>query len=98
MSKNDMTSVEESWKVTIKHLSSARGLLPNDMLFDEAKEFDKDYLEYLEHNELGLALNSLDDLGLLCNAPNQFWKYLELAASNMGLAAEAKRFNEIQNT
>lgn len=48
----DMTSLEESWKVTIGHLEAARKLLPEEMFFEEAKAFDKEYLEYLEHNEL----------------------------------------------
>lgn len=94
----DMTSLEESQKVTIGHLEAARKLLPEEMFFEEAKAFDKEYLEYLEHNELELAMNSLNDLGVLCNAPSGFWRQLELAASNMGLASEEQRFKQVQNT
>lgn len=93
-----MTSLRKSWKITTEYLVTARKLLPEEMFFDEAKVFAKEYTEYLEHNELELALNCLDDLGILCNAPDEFWKYLELAAENMGLDNEVKRFKDIQNT
>ncbi|WOT03969.1 hypothetical protein [Shewanella youngdeokensis] len=81
-----------------KHLKAGRALLPENVLFEEAKVFDKEYIEYLEHNELELAMNALDDLGLLCNAPDNFWHQLKLAASNMGLTSEVQRFKQIQNT
>ena len=81
----DMTSLEESWKVTIKHLKDGRKLLPDEMFLEEAKVFDKEFTEYIEHNELELAMNSLDDLGLLLNASSMFWHHLELAATNMRL-------------
>lgn len=93
-----MASLEESWSVTIKHLTAGRALLPQEMFFEEAREFDKEYAEYLDHNELELAMNVLDDLGLLCGAPNEFWHHLATAASNMGLADDAERFKQIQNT
>ncbi len=93
-----ISSLEKSWRVSINHLKAARLLLPEEMFFEEAKTFDKEYSEYIEHNELELAMNSLDDLGLLCNAPDEFWKFLELAAENMGLLDEANRFKKIQNT
>ncbi len=96
--RRTMTSHEESWKVTIKHLKAGRALLPQDMLFEEEKVFKKEYAEYLDHNELELAMNALDDLGLLCNAPNEFWHQLESAASNMGLTDKAVRFKQRQNT
>lgn len=93
-----MASLEESWTVTIEHLKASRALLPQEMLFEEAKVFEKEYAEYLDHNELELAMNALDDLGLLCNAPIEFWYQLESAASNMGLSDEAERFKRIQST
>ena len=93
-----MTSLKHSWRITTKHLKEAHALLPKDLYFEEAKAFNNDFLEYIEHNELELALNSLDDLGILCNASNQFWRQLELAALNMELTSDAERFNKIQNT
>jgi len=91
-------SLKKSWKITINHLTTARNLLPEEMFFEEAIEFAKEFEESIEHNELELAMNSLDDLGLLCNAPDEFWHQLELSAKNMGLSNDVKRFNEIQNT
>jgi hypothetical protein len=93
-----MTSLEESWKVTINHLKTGRSLLPQEMLFEEARVFDMEYTEYLDRNELELAMNALDDLGLICNAQNEFWHQLESAALNMGLADEAEKFKRIQST
>lgn len=66
------------------------------MLFEEAKVCDEEYAEYLDHNELELAMNALDDLGLLCGAPNEFWHQLASAASNMGLADDVERFKMIK--
>ncbi|HFQ4961094.1 TPA: hypothetical protein ACGUPM_004623 [Vibrio vulnificus] len=91
-------NLEKSWKITITYLNAARRKLPEEMVFLEAKEAEKDFNEYLKHNELELAMNALDDMGLLSNAPDEFWFDLELAASNMGLLVEAKRFNRIRNT
>lgn len=93
-----MVLIEESWKVTIKHLKAGRTLLPEEMYFDEAKIFDKEFVEYLKYNELEIAMHALDDLGLLYNESNEFWHKLELASSNIGLRSEAQRFKQIQNT
>jgi hypothetical protein len=43
------------------------------------------YRQLLEHNELGLALDILEELGHLHSAPGGFWRDLERAAENMGL-------------
>lgn len=43
------------------------------------------YREFLEHNELGLALDILEELGHLISARGGFWRDLEHAAENMGL-------------
>jgi len=92
------TKLEQSWKVTIGYLQASYSLLPKEMPFEEAVGFREDYLDFLKHNELELAMNSLDDLGILCNVPNQYWKQLELAATNMELFSEAERFKKIQST
>ena len=93
-----MNKLRQSWKVTVKHLKASRELLPAELYFEEAIEFEKQYSEYLEHNELELAMNALDDLGILCNVPNEYWYQLEQAALNMGLAIDAQRFHDLQNT
>lgn len=67
-----MPSLEESWQLTTMYLEASRALLPEEMFFEEAKIFDRDYSEYLVHNDLELAMNALDNLGILCNAPDEF--------------------------
>ncbi len=93
-----MSDLEASWATTTFHLTKSRSLLPKDLYFEEAVEAEKDFNEYIEHNELGLALDAADQMGILSNAPNEFWQELEMAARNMGLIEEAKRFHDIQNT
>jgi hypothetical protein len=48
----------------------------------------------LHHNELGLALDAAESLGLLCTAPSVFWRELQLAAKNMGLDRQAAVFRD----
>ena len=43
------------------------------------------YREFLQHNELELALDVLERLGHLVGARGGFWRDLERAAENMGL-------------
>ncbi len=50
---------------------------------------------YLHHNEFGLALESAEALGRLSKAPREFWVELRLAAENMGLAGDAKRYEHL---
>ncbi|MGF1770290.1 hypothetical protein L4D06_23270 [Enterovibrio makurazakiensis] len=90
--------LEKSWKITIVHLKAARSTLLEHMLFAKANEVEKEFDEYLEHNELELAMNALDYVGTLSKAPDEFWFNLELAALNMGLVVDAERYNRIRNT
>jgi len=93
-----MIGLRKSWKLTTKHLLASRSLLPDDLYFEETKVFERQFDEYLDHNELGLALDCAEQMGILCNAPDEFWQELEKAALNMGLEDEAKRFRDIQDT
>jgi hypothetical protein len=43
------------------------------------------YHEYLQHNELELSLDALEELGNLASAPTTFWRDLEQAAITMQL-------------
>jgi hypothetical protein len=54
------------------------------------------YHEFLEHNELELALDILEELGHLISARGGFWRDLERAAENMGLADRLLAFREKQ--
>jgi len=48
--------------------------------------------ECLRHNEMELALDELEDLGLTNAPPPEFWRQLVQAAENMGLSERATDF------
>jgi len=77
----------KSWKITETLLERARGALPAAPMQheQEAAALLAQYREFLEHNELGLALDILEELGYLISARGGFWRDLERAAENMGL-------------
>jgi hypothetical protein len=84
-----MTDVklQKSWKITETLLERARSALPV-----VPKQHEQEYVtllaryrEFLEHNELDLALDTLEELGHLVCCRGGFWRDLERAAENMGL-------------
>ena len=77
----------KSWKITETLLERARRALPAAPAQHEqgAAALLAQYREFLERNELGLALDTLEDLGHLVSARGGFWRDLERAAENMGL-------------
>ncbi|MES2673804.1 MAG: hypothetical protein V4660_06160 [Pseudomonadota bacterium] len=84
--------LQESWKVTRRHLAASRFYLQENFLFEEAIEYEKEFNEYMHANEFGLALESVEMLGTISNAPSQFWAELQLAALNMGRNEDFNRF------
>jgi hypothetical protein len=84
-----MTDVKllKSWKVTETLLERARNALP--IPFEQHEQeytaLLAQYQSYIEHNELGLALDTLEELGHLGPCRGGFWRDLERAAENMGL-------------
>ena len=72
----------KSWKVTETLLGSARRALPEDQ---ECVSLLTQYHEFIEHNELELAFDILEEIGHLTSVRGGFWKDLERAAENMGL-------------
>jgi hypothetical protein len=76
------------WKITETLLERARNALPANPVQDEYEtaRLLEQYQEFLEHNELELALDVLEDLGHLLSAQGGFWRDLERAAENMGLS------------
>ena len=84
-----MTSPDlwKRWKVTEAHLEHARGLLPSPSP-EAAAEYERllaEYRSFLEHNELELALDRLEELGDLVPCRGGFWRNLERAAESMDL-------------
>ena len=90
----------KSWKVTETLLERARGVLPEPAL--ELREvYDKllaEYRSFLDHNELEIALDMLEELGDLVPCRGRFWRDLERAAENMGLKGRSielrKKFSQ----
>lgn len=84
--------LRESWAVTLRHLAACRYYLTEMLPSDEARSCEVELQHLLHHNELGLALEAAESLGLLCAAPPGFWRELQLAANNMGLDRQAAVF------
>jgi hypothetical protein len=74
----------KSWKITESLLERALHALPARREQEYASLLTQ-YREFLEHNELELALDILEELGHLMSAKGGFWRDLERAAENMGL-------------
>jgi hypothetical protein len=83
----------KSWKITETLLERARRALPVGHEQGYAALLTQ-YREFLEHNELGLALDILEEMGHLVSAPGGFWRDLERAAENMDLADRVLAFRK----
>jgi hypothetical protein len=86
----------KSWKITETLLERARHALPDAPVHHEQEcaEHLAQYLEFLEHNELELALDVLEKLGHLISARGGFWRDLERAAENMDLVDRLPAFQK----
>jgi hypothetical protein len=77
-----------------RRLASARALLPKECL--QYPEIDVGNLaafdDYLEHNELGLALEELAGLGEGNPTPTEFWALLVEAAEAMNIKSSAAQY------
>jgi len=51
------------------------------------------YQEWIDHNELELALDGLEGLGEINPVPREFWAHLCDAAREMGLGRHVLRLN-----
>ncbi|MFG3397069.1 MafI family immunity protein [Streptomyces parvus] len=80
---HDREALIASWKRTRAHLDAAQAHLAHLPGIDLSTT-----LEFLEHNELGLAFDCLvhlaDDLGL----PLDFWQHMDRAACEMRLYSD----------
>ena len=90
----DRAELERSWAATARHLKAARQLLPDESPPGADGATLSGFEECLRHNEMELALDELEDLGLTSAPPAEFWRHLMYAAESMALgdrAAEYKR-------
>ncbi|MES2102387.1 MAG: hypothetical protein V4634_00090 [Pseudomonadota bacterium] len=81
-----------SWAITIAHLAEARFYLPQRLGSEQAQKIYAQFSEYLDLNELDLALDEAESLGSVCNAPPAFWRELQLAAANLHMTDSEARF------
>ena len=88
----DRAELERSWATTAKHLNSARGQLPKVPAPGADGATLRGFEECLRHNEMELALDELEDLGLTNAPPSEFWHHLSRAAENMELSDRAADF------
>lgn len=90
--------LEKKWKVTIALLSEAKTLLCE---CEGAGKYIAEYDEYLDHNELELALDMLEEAALesTSKAPKELWLKLKEAAKSMGLDDRNELYNQqLQNS
>lgn len=91
---DDRHQLHESWERTRAHLSRAAALLPaSPVESDEGGRVDR-YHEWLDHNELELALDELEGIGDNNVVPRAFWGHLRDAAREMGLEHRVLGFDK----
>ena len=88
----DRKELERMWAVTAKHLSAARAQLPEVLAPGLDGATVSGFDECLRHNEMELALDELEDLGLTNAPPADFWRHLIFAAESMELSERAGDF------
>lgn len=82
-------SLRRLWAEVRRDFDQAVALLPTPISEDEGST--QRLSEWLDHNELGLALEELEQLGLDNSVQGQFWKILADAAQRMDLAEDHLR-------
>ena len=81
------------WKISETLLKRAREALPRPQTeLPEFTALEKEFAEYLDHNEHELALNALEGLGDLVAPRGGFWRDLMRAAENMELLDRIPQF------
>jgi hypothetical protein len=88
----DRTELERIWAITAKHLNAARAQLPDVPAPSQDGATISGFDECLRHNEMELALDELEDLGLANAPPPDFWRHLMFAAESMELSERAADF------
>ena len=92
----DVTQVKR-WKISETLLKRAHQVLPHPEKKEEEQfcALEKEFFEYLEHNEHELALDMLQELGELVLPCSGFWQDLIRAAENMGLSSRTPYFEKM---
>ena len=84
-----MTDLLKLWTSVRADLLRARSLLPNSS--DDLPSLQQ-FSEFLEHNELGLACDALEESAKDHVVSTEFWLTLHDAASKMHLGENAARY------
>ena len=84
-----MTDLPKLWALIKADLVPTRNLLPNS--WDDSPSLLR-YCEFLEHNELELACDALEDSAKDRTVSRDFWLSLRDAASKMHLEKNAARY------
>jgi hypothetical protein len=79
------------WAAVCRDFDRARALLPSPLA--EAEGSVARLAEWLDHNELELALDELEALGEDISSPPAYWGHLRSAAERVGLGEHVARFN-----
>jgi len=90
-----MASIElmKRWRATKELLHRAQAAIPaSEEPQHEVTERQIQFTEGIEHNELELALDALEELGELAACRGGFWRDLERAAAMMELHERAPQF------
>jgi hypothetical protein len=88
----DRNELERMWAATAKHLKAARAQLPEVPAPGVDGATVSGFDECLRDNEMELALDELEDLGLTNAPPADFWQHLIFAAESMELSERAADF------
>jgi len=78
------------WAQIRAHLEAAVGLLPESPGRRDRRSALEEYREFVAHNELGLAFDTLELLGTSNDVPDMYWRELAAAAQLMKLDGRAE--------
>jgi len=84
-----MTDLPKLWALIKADLLRARNLLPNSC--DDSSSLRR-YSEFLEHNELELACDALEESAKDRTVSSNFWLAMRDAAEKMRLEENAARY------
>ena len=80
---------------TARYLAAAGRLLPAELFFAEAEEFEHQMNHFLAGNAPTSALDAAEMLGTICNGSSEVWRALHLAAARLGLTDGARRYAQL---
>jgi hypothetical protein len=90
--------LEQRWAVTREYLAEVYALLQSLGLGAQSESCFAQYQDALEHNELELALDSLDQVTEFCSTPSDVWERFAVAAASMDLSDRAYAYRKMANT